>query len=146
VTAYSLFVACLGFIERLWQRHELKRTARQWDERERLLDRPVATPQDIVESQEHIEHLSQENEGVGAEVGRLDALSYISAGAEGGLLAIVRVRLSARLILRALGRMESSHVRSTERKLPRYGVSLGPAHRGVRSCASVPGLVPLLRN
>jgi hypothetical protein len=59
--AAIVFVACLGFIERLWQRHELKPTARQWVERERLLDRPVATPQDIVESQEHIEHLAQEN-------------------------------------------------------------------------------------
>ena len=39
--AAIVFVACLGFIERLWQRHELKRTARQWDERERLLARII---------------------------------------------------------------------------------------------------------
>jgi predicted nuclease with TOPRIM domain len=71
--AAIVFVACLGFIERLWQRHELKRTVRQWDEREQLLDRPVATWQDIVESQEHSEHLSQENEGVRAEVDDLEA-------------------------------------------------------------------------
>jgi predicted nuclease with TOPRIM domain len=62
-----MFVVCLGLIEWLWHRHELKRTARQWDERERLLDRPVTTPQDIVEPQEHIEHLAQENERLRAE-------------------------------------------------------------------------------
>jgi hypothetical protein len=59
--AAIVFVACLGFIERLWQRHELKSTAHQWDERERLLGGPVTTP------------LSQENEGVRAEVDYLEA-------------------------------------------------------------------------
>ncbi len=59
--AAIVFVACLGFIERLWQRHELKSTAHQWDERERLLGGPVATP------------LSQESGGVSAEVDYLEA-------------------------------------------------------------------------
>jgi hypothetical protein len=61
VLAATVFVACLGFIERLWQWHELKSTARRWDERERLLGGPVSTP------------LSQESGGLSAEVDHLEA-------------------------------------------------------------------------
>ena len=93
--AAIVFVACLGLIEWLWQRHELERTTRQWDERERLLDRrtPVATPQDIVERQEHIEHLAQENERLRAERDELlaafqrlaDLVEQIRGSAGGGV-------------------------------------------------------------
>jgi hypothetical protein len=59
--AAIVFVACLGFIERLWLRHEVTSTAHQWDERERLLSGPVATP------------LSQESGSFSAEVDYLGA-------------------------------------------------------------------------
>jgi hypothetical protein len=44
-----LFVACLVAVGRLWKRKEQKRTARQWDDRERLLDRkkPVGARSEI---------------------------------------------------------------------------------------------------
>jgi hypothetical protein len=61
VLAATVLVACLNFIERLGQRHELKSTAHQWDEWERLLDGRVTTP------------LSQESAGVRAEVDYLEA-------------------------------------------------------------------------
>ena len=45
-----LFLACLGVIERLWNRKEHERIAQKWEERERLLDRraPVPTSKEIL--------------------------------------------------------------------------------------------------
>lgn len=37
--AAVIFVVCFTVMGRLWQRHEYERTARKWEERERLLDR-----------------------------------------------------------------------------------------------------------
>jgi hypothetical protein len=44
-----VFVVCLGVVGWLWRRQELARTVRQWDERERVLDRkrPVAARAEI---------------------------------------------------------------------------------------------------
>ena len=44
-----VFVVCLGIVGRLWRRQEQVRVARQWDERERVLDRrrPVAARAEI---------------------------------------------------------------------------------------------------
>ena len=44
-----LFAVCLGVVGRLWRRQEQVRVARQWDERERVLDRrrPVAARAEI---------------------------------------------------------------------------------------------------
>jgi hypothetical protein len=47
--AILAFAVCLGVVMMLWQRHERERTARQWRERERRLDRrrSVASPDEI---------------------------------------------------------------------------------------------------
>jgi hypothetical protein len=43
------FIVCLTLIDRLGKRFDRVRTARQWEERERLLDRRprVATPSEV---------------------------------------------------------------------------------------------------
>ena len=45
------FAVSVGLIERWRQRNERERSARQWEERERLLDRrkPIATQREILE-------------------------------------------------------------------------------------------------
>jgi hypothetical protein len=41
--AVVAFVVSVGLIERRWERDERERTARQWEERERLLGRRKST-------------------------------------------------------------------------------------------------------
>lgn len=47
--AVIAFIVCLTLIDRLAKRYERVRTARQWEERERLLDRrpPARTPSEV---------------------------------------------------------------------------------------------------